>query len=159
MNIEIRPAEGGNTYTLAVLTKRFFPYVNFSSSEVKRRLDIGNIKYLVAKLDGATVGFADYEFIPSSPECAARCKLMGLAVLEEHRGKGIAKLLLESVLKEAKNAGCGNVFLLVAEDNAPAISLYNNFGFTSKGRSDKILNGKPILLMEKSLLTHLNPVG
>lgn len=151
MSIEVLPATQRHFYTLTVLTKKFFPYTGFSFEELKRRTSSQNIKYLVAEENGATVGFADYEIISASPESASRCKLMGLAVLEEHRGKGVAKKLLESVLQAAKSAGCAKVFLLVTEDNLSAISLYNSFGFISKGKTEQKLGEKYILLMEKLL--------
>lgn len=151
MSLEIIPATRRHFYTLTVLTKRFFPYTGFSFEELKRRTSSPNIKYLVAELNSATVGFADYEIIPASPESPCKCKLIGLAVVEEHRGKGVARKLLEKVVEEGKKATCVKIFLLVAEDNALAIKLYNSFGFVSKGRTELKLSGKHILLMEKLL--------
>ncbi|MDP3742469.1 MAG: GNAT family N-acetyltransferase [Candidatus Micrarchaeota archaeon] len=150
-DIEISEADSRHFYTLTVLTKQFFPYANFSFDEIKRRTSTRNVKYLVAKLDSNTVGFTDFEIIPETPENASLCKLMGLAVLEEHRGKGIAKKLLEKVVEEAKKAGCAKVFLLVADDNAVAIKLYSSLGFISKGKTEKKLGEKHVLLMEKPL--------
>ncbi len=150
MNIDIQLADKRNLYTLAVLTKTFFPYVNFSSEEIDRRLSSNVVKYLIATSDGATVGFADFEIDNK------RCKLMGVGVLQEHRRNGIARQLVRRIIVEAQNANCETIFLLVAEDNRPAISLYSSFGFISKGKSDKILDNKPILIMEKPLASHLN---
>ncbi len=150
MKVEIVPATRRHFYTLTVLTKKFFPYTNFSFSEVMRRINNRKVQYLVAELGGATVGFADYEIMPASPESPCRCKLMGLAVIEEHRGKGIARLLLDRVLQEAQVERCEKVFLLVSEDNTSAISLYNSLGFVSKGKTDKKIGENHIILMEKA---------
>ncbi len=151
-DIKIREADQRHFYTLTVLTKQFFPYANFSFEEIKRRTSTPNIKYLVAQeTSGNTVGFADYEIIPETPESPSRCKLMGLAVLEEHRGKGVARKLLEKALEEAKKSGCQKMFLLVADDNTVAIKLYASLGFLSKGKTEKKLGEKHVLLMEKLL--------
>ena len=142
------------------MTKAFFPYVNFATDEIKRRLDSENVKYFIAEHNGVTIGFVDFEITPEK-----KCKLMGLVVLEEHRRKGIARKLLEWIIAETRKMGCTAVFLLVAEDNAAAISLYRSFGFIVKGRADKVLNGKIIFIMEKSLgissplPSHLNSAG
>lgn len=149
--MEIRQADAKHFYSLTVLTKRFFPYAKFSFDEIKRRTSTPNIRYLVALENNSTVGFTDFELIPASPEGTSRCKLMGLAVLEEHRGKGVAKQLLERVIQEAKKAACTKIFLLVSEDNAAAIKLYNSFGFLSRGKTDKKLGEKHVLLMERIL--------
>ncbi len=147
--MEIRQADPKHFYSLTVLTKQFFPYANFSFDEIKRRTSTPNIKYLVAQENNNTVGFIDYEIIPASPESPSRCKLMGLAVLEEHRGKGVAKKLLERAVENAKTAGCEKIFLLVADDNAAAIKLYTSLGFVSKGKTEKKLGEKHVLIMEK----------
>ena len=56
----IRPASKLNLYTLTLLTKRFFPYVDFSTDEIKRRLESTNVKYLVAEFNRGIIGFADF---------------------------------------------------------------------------------------------------
>ncbi len=150
MKIEIKQATSKHKYTLTVLTKKFFPYANFSFEEINRRLGNENIRYFVAEADGHVVGFADVEIVDK------RCKFMGVAVLEAFRKIGIARKLVEKVIEYASEKKCEKVFLLVVEDNVTAIALYNSFGFISKGVTDKILDGKKIMLMEKLLATHLN---
>ena len=145
MEVSIVQASQKHLYTLTVLTKQFFPYVNFSIEEVKRRFSDPNTKYFIAEVDGGTVGFVDYEVQGD------KCKLMGLAVLDSYRGNGIAKKLVEEVLIQARLAKCVNVFLLVSVDNFSAVSLYSKLGFISKGKTDKQIAGKEILIMEKQL--------
>ena len=150
--IEIKPASQRHVYTLSVMTKAFFPYVNFASDEINRRLSSHNVKYFIAEQNGTTIGFADFEITPENT-----CKLMGLAVLAEHRRKGIARKLVQRILNEVKRFGCSAIFLLVAQDNQAAISLYNSFGFMIKGNSDRVLAGKPIIVMELTLANSVNP--
>lgn len=52
-----------------------------------------------------------------------------IAVLPEHRGVGLGRLLLEALLGEARARGVGSVFLEVRADNEPALGLYGSLGF------------------------------
>jgi len=56
-----------------------------------------------------------------------------LAVLPEHRRKGIARKLVSRVLQEAKNLGFNKVTLEVRAGNTPAQELYEQFGFKQAG--------------------------
>jgi ribosomal protein S18 acetylase RimI-like enzyme len=60
-----------------------------------------------------------------------------LAVLPEHRGRGIGRQLLGRVEMAAREIGCCKVTLEVQEDNAAARHLYKDCGFA------QALYGKP----------------
>lgn len=53
-----------------------------------------------------------------------------LAVVPEHRGKGVGRALLEAVEARALQHGCCRLTLEVQEDNDLARVLYERFGFT-----------------------------
>ena len=55
--------------------------------------------------------------------------ISNLAVFEEHRGKGIAVKLLESVEEMATESGLNKLSLVVEIDNSHAIRVYERFGF------------------------------
>jgi ribosomal protein S18 acetylase RimI-like enzyme len=52
-----------------------------------------------------------------------------LLVLQEYRGRGIAKLLLSKVMEILKARAADEVIIAVKNDNVPAIKLYSNIGF------------------------------
>jgi ribosomal protein S18 acetylase RimI-like enzyme len=52
-----------------------------------------------------------------------------LAVLPAHRGRGVARLLLDAVERKARALGCCKLTLEVLENNAPARHLYTSAGF------------------------------
>lgn len=56
-----------------------------------------------------------------------------LAVLPEHRGRGVGTALLEAVAAHARERGCCKVTLEVRVDNAAAQSLYRRHGFSAGG--------------------------
>jgi ribosomal protein S18 acetylase RimI-like enzyme len=52
-----------------------------------------------------------------------------LAVIPDHRGQGIGRLLLERVEAKGRELECCKLTLEVREDNHPAQRLYHSFGF------------------------------
>lgn len=59
-----------------------------------------------------------------------------IAVAKAHRKKGIAKLLLDDVLRHFKAAGMKEVFASVEEDNEPSEALFAAEGFTRTSFSE-----------------------
>ncbi|MBI5177609.1 GNAT family N-acetyltransferase [Candidatus Micrarchaeota archaeon] len=139
--VQIVPAGQKHLYSIASMTERYFPYANFSFDEVKRRVANPYIRYLVAIVGGFTAGFVDFELKED------RGQILGLAVLEEHRGRGIGEMLARSALGEIVESGRQRAELLVAADNAPAISLYEKVGFATVGKTNYQLWGKEVLVM------------
>ena len=61
-----------------------------------------------------------------------RIELDGLVVKEGFRKKGIGGTLLAYLIEYASCSCCSNITLEVASNNAPAIALYEKFGFVRK---------------------------
>ncbi|MCD7723778.1 MAG: ribosomal protein S18-alanine N-acetyltransferase [Clostridiales bacterium] len=74
-------------------------------------------------------------------------EIVRLAVLGEYRRQGIATALLESALSDF----CGNVYLDVRKNNAPARALYESAGFLQYAVRKDYYNNPPddALLMKK----------
>ncbi|MFL5729447.1 MAG: GNAT family N-acetyltransferase [Cytophagaceae bacterium] len=68
-------------------------------------------------------------------------------VTESHRGKGIAKLMLEKLEEIARSKGCCKLTLEVLEGNLRAQKVYHSFGFASY-ELDKTM-GKALFLNKK----------
>ena len=65
---------------------------------------------------------------------ADEVELMTIAVDPKRRGKGIGAALLEAGFADLMMSPARRMFLKVAEDNGPAITLYRRFGFSEIGR-------------------------
>jgi ribosomal-protein-alanine N-acetyltransferase len=65
---------------------------------------------------------------------ADEAEILTIAVDPAHRGKGVGRALLSENLRQAANASAKAMFLEVAEDNAPALALYERFGFVKVGQ-------------------------
>lgn len=78
--------------------------------------------------------------------------LINIAVEEAHRGQGLGEALLVHCLRHARLNGCQRMHLEVREDNTPAITLYERYGFARLGRQKNYYNdGTAALLMEAVL--------
>jgi ribosomal protein S18 acetylase RimI-like enzyme len=55
--------------------------------------------------------------------------LADFMIYKKYRGKGLASMLMECVLKLAKRKKKKSIFLWVEQDNTPAIKVYEKYGF------------------------------
>jgi ribosomal-protein-alanine N-acetyltransferase len=82
----------------------------------------------VEELQPGTVGFV-----------IARCggdewEIENVVVATDARRKGIAGLLVQEILRQARERRVNDVFLEVRESNAAARAMYERFGFHEQGR-------------------------
>jgi|GEM_PF-892807 len=144
-------------YSITAMTAAYFPYAGFSYAEILRRLQTNNIFYYVALVGGHTAGFVDFEIKPDSAQ------ILGIAVLEEYRDRGIGSKLLAKAVSEIRKISrqrrkteptatpISRIDLMVSETNPPALALYRKFGFDLKGKLDHQLWGQDILVFCKKL--------
>ena len=83
----------------------------------------------LAYVGESVVGIATCFFGFSTFTARPLINIHDLAVLPEHRGRGIGRLLLEAVERKARERGCSKVTLEVQENNARARGLYEATGF------------------------------
>ena len=91
----------------------------------------------IAELDGAAIGFAKLG-PPSLPFEAQgpAAELRQLYVLTPWQGAGVAGVLMEWVIAEARRRGADALFLSVFIDNRRAQRFYGRYGFEAVGRYD-----------------------
>ncbi|MFI9565805.1 GNAT family N-acetyltransferase [Streptomyces rishiriensis] len=100
--------------------------------------------HLVAELDGRVVGYLRLA-LPTSLACNAHVRqIQGLAVLDEARGRGVARALLRVAVEETRRQGARRLTLRVLGHNAPARRLYESEGFVVEGvlPEEFLLDGK-----------------
>lgn len=88
--------------------------------------------WLVAEVDGKVVGGAN--LVRGKWAKNAHTAELGMAIVREHRGRGIGRVLLERGLEWARSVGVQKVRLGVFESNARALALYRSIGFSEEGR-------------------------
>ncbi len=102
---------------------------------LKSELENKNSKYVVAKENGEVVGFAGILITPDSVE------ITNIVTKKSNRKKGIGNLLLDTIIKMAKETKRSNISLEVNEKNDIAIKLYKKFGFEQVGIRKNYYNG------------------
>ena len=91
---------------------------------------------LIAFVDGKVAGTAGIEAVGTKDKVRHRAEF-SISVLKEYWGLGIGRALLEACIKCAKEAGYAQLELTVVAQNARAIALYQNAGFTEYGRNPR----------------------
>lgn len=95
--------------------------------------------FIVAELDGKVVGYimCKLEFGFSNFRKLGFVKkghVVSVAVLPEHRGKGLGKALMQEGISGMISKRCDEVYLEVRVSNESAVKLYEQLGFVIKTR-------------------------
>jgi len=110
---------------------------------------------LVAAKEEEIVGLLD--FAPKTKRKNAHTGEFGVSVRSGFQGMGIGRMLVESLIRWAKdNQHIEKVFLNVMATNLRAIELYKKLGFQEEGRhirAIKQLNGDYVDLIQMYILT------
>ena len=88
----------------------------------------------VAELDGTMVGYAKLgpPHLPFEPRGEA-AELRQLYVLEEMKGQGVARTLIEWVIDRARERRADHLYLSVFTENHRARRFYEKYGFEPEG--------------------------
>jgi len=105
------------------------------SAGVKKKLVAGLLKHRSARVylavyDGIIAGLATCFIGYSTFRAEGLINIHDLIVTKMYRRKGIASALLEHIAGEAKSRGFCKITLEVRADNAAALTLYENQGFS-----------------------------
>lgn len=95
--------------------------------------------------DGEVLGYA------LSRTVFAQADVEFIAVKEKCRGRGAGGALFKALLDKTAEKGADQIFLEVAEDNAPAIGLYEKNGFQRISVRKKYYKDKDAIIMRKKL--------
>ena len=141
MSIRIRHAEVQNLKALqeiyysasAILGTLQMPFPPENAWEKRIAQVPGQAYSLVAEYDGVVRGNVGLRVEQNSPR-RRHVGLIGMAVHDSFRCKGIGAALLAAALDIADNwLNLGRIELVVFVDNSPAIKLYEKFGFEVEG--------------------------
>ena len=135
MTVSISRAGPADLDALAVLFdayRRFYGQasdVALARQWLRERLRFGESTVLVAKRDGAAVGFVQLYPMFSSVRTAKTWILNDLYVDAGARRQGVARRLLDAAADFAREDGAAGISLETAQDNAAARALYRAAGW------------------------------
>lgn len=87
---------------------------------------------LVARdTDNSVIGMVTGQLVLSTAEGAPSVWIEDMVVRRDHRGRGLGRALLQSILQWARSSGATRAQLLVDTDNAPAVAYYDKLNWQS----------------------------
>jgi ribosomal protein S18 acetylase RimI-like enzyme len=110
------------------------PTLEKTSEWLKEAMKQGEIR-LVATNNSQIVGWCDIE--TNTREGFRHVGKLGMGILEDYRGQGLGRALLEAALVAARDRKRECVELEVYASNLVAIRLYEKHGFQLEGRKQK----------------------
>jgi len=85
---------------------------------------------LIAEERGELVGFLVYYFVPFTYRAKPNLIIKELYIADGYRSRGVGKLLMKAVAKEAEQGDCGMIKWYVAKWNGRGIQFYERLGAT-----------------------------
>jgi ribosomal-protein-alanine acetyltransferase len=132
MSHQIRIATEADLEQIMQIEKACFANDAWSKSNMKSELLAPHTTYVVAEESNSLIGYAGLSKLSSSTSS----DIQTIAVSESHRGLGVGRKLMESILNIAREQNAKEVFLEVREDKPMPQSLYDSFGFIAIDRRE-----------------------
>lgn len=101
--------------------------------------------YVVAEAGGELVGYAGLDLGVDVAD------VMTVTLTPSARGRGLGHVLMRWLVHRAQSAGAEYVMLEVRYDNAPALALYERWGFTPIARRPGYYAGVDALILRRRL--------
>ncbi|MDO8310105.1 MAG: ribosomal protein S18-alanine N-acetyltransferase [Actinomycetota bacterium] len=119
----VEPMRWWHVDDVARIESAVFPGDPWSVEQFWQELAQPTRRYVVCRDAGAVIGYGGAYLMPPDSD------IQTLAVTPSHQGHGIARVMLDRLLGDARAAGCTHTILEVRSDNAAAIALYESRGF------------------------------
>lgn len=126
MEIEVRELREEDIEELAAIQEESFS-MPWSAKAFRELLDNPYCVYLVALAAGRTAGCCGYTKV------CDEASIDNVVVAGRYRNLGIAQAMLEKLIARGEADGVSAFTLEVRVSNAPAIHIYEKYGFRSEG--------------------------
>lgn len=154
MRINLRKWDKSDISAVADIEREcFFPPWN--ERMLLEEFENPNYACFIAETSGENpviAGYAGFYF------AGGELDISNIAVRQIYRKNKIASLLLEKIIETAKGKNCKGITLEVNEINAPAIALYEKYGFVREGIREKYYGNKYGALLLRKYIQRQKPV-
>jgi ribosomal-protein-alanine N-acetyltransferase len=147
-NVRFRPMTIADLDEVMAIERTSYQFP-WSAVFFRQELQVACARSILAETDRTIVGYVLYWLLPGAID------IHNLAVHVDYRRRGIARILLRSVVKEARRQSVSRVMLEVRQSNVPAQKLYQAMGFKITGMRKGYYsdNGEDALAMTLELET------
>jgi ribosomal protein S18 acetylase RimI-like enzyme len=135
--VDVRRAERGDENEVVAMIAAFRdsyeepePGDEAVAAVVAELIDDERTEFLLA--GSPAIGFAQLRYRPSVWTGSEDAWLEDVFVLEESRGTGAGRALVQACIERARERGCGRIQLDTNENNQPALGLYESLGFSNR---------------------------
>lgn len=128
MTVTVEPMRWWHVDAVHGLESALFPSDAWSREQFWSELAQATRSYVVAMDHGAVVGYAGVFCLPPDAD------IQTVGVDAGRQGRGIARLMLESLLADVDAAGATHTMLEVRAGNDAALALYGRLGFAEISR-------------------------
>ena len=132
MSHQIRIASEADLENIMQIEKACFGNDAWSKSNMKSEILAPHTTYVVDEESDSLIGYAGLSKLASSTSS----DIQTIAVSESHRGLGVGRKLMESLLDFAREQKAKEVFLEVREDKPTPQKLYASLGFSAIDRRE-----------------------
>ena len=101
--------------------------------------------YFILYKNNELIGFINFDIIYD------RCELININVINEEKGNGYGKFLMDYMINYIIKNNIVNITLEVRVDNLIAIKMYEKYGFIKKAIRKNYYQGVDGILMEKEI--------
>lgn len=112
---------------IAELEKQTFSHP-WSESSLSTFFETESALYAICLADGELASYCTMLLVFDEVQ------IINVATAEKYKRQGYAEAVIELTLEEARRRGITSISLEVRESNAPAIALYEKFGFFKAGK-------------------------
>lgn len=147
VTVRVWRAEAGDAGMLQRLERDAFAEKSWGAESVAGSFGAPAVEVLFAGAEAkAPHGFLIWR------ELGVEAEILSVGVASKHRRSGVAKALLDALVRRARNAGAASIFLEVDAGNEAAIALYQGHGFRSIARRKAYYrNGADAVIMRSDI--------
>jgi N-acetylglutamate synthase-like GNAT family acetyltransferase len=125
-----RATEADAKHVESLLAELGYPKEADVRHRVRNSLRSDTSCFLLAQSASEVIGLVSAELVPYFPNGSTICRITGLVVSTQHRGRGVGEKLLAGAADFAREHHCSGIEITSAEHRLDAHRFYQRLGFS-----------------------------